>query len=157
MSEIFVCAAAASRRPVSVTRHVPRSRLRARGAPGAICKDSPSPGQGQSFGRPRRESDPARTGRDAEHMAHRVTLIPGDGIGPEVVDAARRAIEATGVPIEWDLRHMGAGAFARTGESLPQETLASIRSNRAALKGPIETPVTSGLRSVNLTLRRELD
>jgi isocitrate dehydrogenase (NAD+) len=90
-------------------------------------------------------------------LRHRVTLIPGDGIGPEVVDAARRTIEATGVVIDWDLQHMGSGAFARTGESLPQETLASIRSNRAALKGPIETPVTSGLRSLNLTLRQELD
>lgn len=90
-------------------------------------------------------------------MAHRVTLIPGDGIGPEVVEAARRAIEATGVTIDWDRQDMGAGAFARMGTPLPEATLESIRGNRAALKGPIETPVTSGLRSVNLTLRRELD
>ena len=90
-------------------------------------------------------------------MAHRVTLIPGDGIGPEVVEAARRAIEATGVEITWDRRDMGAGAFARTGSPLPDETLDSIRASRVALKGPIETPVTSGLRSVNLALRRQLD
>jgi isocitrate dehydrogenase (NAD+) len=90
-------------------------------------------------------------------MAHRVTLIPGDGIGPEVVDAARRAIEATGVPIEWDLRHMGSGAFSRTGRALPPETVGSIRENGVALKGPVDTPVTSGLRNVNVTLRQELD
>jgi isocitrate dehydrogenase (NAD+) len=90
-------------------------------------------------------------------MAHRVTLIPGDGIGPEVVDAARRAIEATGVPIEWDLRHMGSGAFSRTGKALPAGTVGSIRENGVALKGPVDTPVTSGLRNVNVTLRQELD
>ena len=90
-------------------------------------------------------------------MAHRVTLIPGDGIGPEVIEAGRRAIEATGVAVEWDRREMGAGAFARTGSSLPEATLSSIRANRAALKGPIETPVSSGLRSANLALRQGLD
>jgi isocitrate dehydrogenase (NAD+) len=89
-------------------------------------------------------------------LAHRITLIPGDGIGPEVVEAARRATEATGVAIEWDRRAMGSGAFARTGKSLPAETVASIRANRVALKGPIETPITSGLRSANLTLRQDL-
>jgi isocitrate dehydrogenase (NAD+) len=87
----------------------------------------------------------------------RITLIPGDGIGPEVIEAARRAIEATGVRVEWERHHMGAGAFSRTGRSLPSRTLESIRSNRVALKGPVETPVTSGLRSVNVTLRQELD
>ena len=90
-------------------------------------------------------------------MAHRITLIPGDGVGPEVIEAARRAIEATGVAVEWDRQQIGSGAFARTGKSLPADTLASIRANRVALKGPIETPITSGLRSVNLTLRQELD
>ena len=90
-------------------------------------------------------------------MTHRITLIPGDGIGPEVIEAARRAIEATGVAVDWDRQHMGAGAFSRTGRALPAQTLASIRDNRVALKGPIETPVTSGLRSVNLELRKSLD
>ena len=90
-------------------------------------------------------------------MAHRVTVIPGDGIGPEVIEATRRAIEATGIAIEWDRRPMGAGAFSRTGRALPKETLDSIRANRVALKGPIETPVTSGLRSSNLELRKSLD
>ena len=90
-------------------------------------------------------------------MAHRITLIPGDGIGPEVIEAARRVVEATGVNVEWDLQWMGAGAFSRTGDPLPQETLASIERNAVALKGPIETPVTSGLRSVNLAMRQDLD
>ncbi|MDQ3210959.1 MAG: isocitrate/isopropylmalate family dehydrogenase, partial [Actinomycetota bacterium] len=90
-------------------------------------------------------------------MAHRVTLIPGDGVGPEVIEASRRTIEATGVAIDWERMPMGAGAFSRTGNPLPPETIASIRSNRVALKGPIETPVTSGLRSSNLELRRSLD
>jgi isocitrate dehydrogenase (NAD+) len=90
-------------------------------------------------------------------LAIRVTLIPGDGIGPEVIEAARRSIDATGVPIEWERMSMGAGAFSRTGRALPAETLRSIRATRAALKGPIETPVTSGLRSSNLELRKSLD
>ena len=90
-------------------------------------------------------------------MVHRITLIPGDGIGPEVVEAARRAVEATGVAVEWDRQEMGAGIFARIGDPLPASTLASIRANGVALKGPVETPVTSGMRSVNLALRRELD
>jgi isocitrate dehydrogenase (NAD+) len=90
-------------------------------------------------------------------MASRVTLVPGDGIGPEVIGATRRAIDATGVPIEWDARDIGAGAFVRTGDPLPSATLDSIRANRVALKGPVETPPASGMRSVNLELRRTLD
>ncbi len=90
-------------------------------------------------------------------MIHRATLIPGDGVGPEVIEAARRVIEATGVAIDWERRSMGAGAFSRTGRALPSETLDSIRATRVALKGPIETPVTSGLRSSNLELRKSLD
>ena len=90
-------------------------------------------------------------------MATRVTLIPGDGVGPEVTEAARRVLEATGVAFEWDRQDMGAGAFSRTGNPLPPATLEAIRSSRVALKGPIETPVTSGLRSSNLALRQSLD
>ena len=90
-------------------------------------------------------------------MAHRITLIPGDGIGPEVIDAARRVVEATGVAVEWDRQDMGAGAFSRAGDPLPAATLASLRSTRVALKGPIETPITSGLRSTNMALRQGLD
>ena len=90
-------------------------------------------------------------------MALRVTLIPGDGVGPEVVDASRRAVEATGVDVSWEEHPLGAEAFARTGRVLPAETLASIRSNRVALKGPIETPASAEVRNANVTLRRELD
>jgi isocitrate dehydrogenase (NAD+) len=90
-------------------------------------------------------------------MTHTITLIPGDGIGPEVTEAARRVLEATGVAIEWRRQDMGAGAFSRTGNPLPAATLEAIRDSRVALKGPIETPVTSGLRSSNLTLRQGLD
>ncbi len=90
-------------------------------------------------------------------MAIRVTLVPGDGIGPEVIGAARRAIDATGVRIEWDPREIGADAFVRTGDPLPSATLDSVRANRVALKGPVETPPASGMRSVNLALRRTLD
>jgi isocitrate dehydrogenase (NAD+) len=90
-------------------------------------------------------------------MATRVTLIPGDGVGPEVTEAARRVLDATGVGLEWDRREMGATAFSHRGDPLPPETLEAIRANRVALKGPIETPVTSGLRSTNMALRNVLD
>ena len=88
-------------------------------------------------------------------MTHRVTLVPGDGVGPEVIGAARRSVEATGVDVEWDLRDMGGAAIERVGEPLPAATLDSIRKNGVALKGPITTPPE--LRSVNVTLRRRLD
>ena len=90
-------------------------------------------------------------------MAARVTLISGDGIGPEVTDAARRAIEATGTSIEWDVRDLGAAAFARAGRVLPPESIASIQVNGAALKGPIETPAGAEVRNANVALRRQLD
>jgi isocitrate dehydrogenase (NAD+) len=90
-------------------------------------------------------------------MTIRVTIVPGDGIGPEVIGAASRAIEATGVRIEWDRQEMGSGAFTRTGDPLPAATLDSIRATRVALKGPVETPPASAMRSLNLALRRTLD
>ena len=90
-------------------------------------------------------------------MAHRVVLIPGDGIGPEVVQAARRAIDATGVRIDWDLRELGQAAAAREGTALPDSTLDAIRDAGVALKGPVSTPPGSGLGSVNVALRRALD
>jgi isocitrate dehydrogenase (NAD+) len=90
-------------------------------------------------------------------MATRVTLIPGDGIGPEVTEAAQRVVDATGVDIDWDVRPMGAAAFASTGDPLPVQTLDAIRASRVALKGPIDTPVSSGLRSTNMALRNTLD
>jgi isocitrate dehydrogenase (NAD+) len=90
-------------------------------------------------------------------MRHRVTLIPGDGIGPEVAGAARRVVEATGVEIDWDVREAGAAVMQREGTPLPDHVLEAIRKSRAALKGPITTPVGTGFRSVNVALRQELD
>ena len=90
-------------------------------------------------------------------MAYRVTLIPGDGIGPEVSDAARTVLDATGVPIDWEIQHAGAEVIEAEGTPLPDRVLESIRRNRLALKGPITTPVGTGFRSVNVALRTELD
>jgi isocitrate dehydrogenase (NAD+) len=91
-------------------------------------------------------------------MAHRVTLIPGDGIGPELTEATRRVLEATGVDFDWDVREAGADVMAdHDGNPLPPETLESVRQNGVALKGPITTPVGGGFRSVNVALRKELD
>jgi isocitrate dehydrogenase (NAD+) len=90
-------------------------------------------------------------------MAHRVTLIPGDGIGPEVVAAAVRVLGATGVGFDWDTQPAGATAIGEHGSALPDRTLESIRRNKVALKGPTETPVGTGHRSVNVELRKRLD
>jgi isocitrate dehydrogenase (NAD+) len=86
-----------------------------------------------------------------------VTLIPGDGIGPEVTEAARHVLEATGTLIEWDIQDAGAAVFEREGTTLPERVLASVRRSRVALKGPVTTPVGTGFRSVNVALRQELD
>lgn len=89
---------------------------------------------------------------------HTVTLIPGDGVGPEVSEAARRAIDATGVDIEWEVHEAGLGVMeANNGDPMPQHVLDSIRRNRVAIKGPLTTPVGTGIRSVNVALRRDLD
>ncbi|MBI2916683.1 MAG: isocitrate/isopropylmalate dehydrogenase family protein [Chloroflexi bacterium] len=90
-------------------------------------------------------------------MAHNVTLIPGDGIGPEVVAAARRVIEATGVPIRWDVVEAGQPAIEKYGTPLPDSVLEAIKRNKVALKGPITTPIGTGFRSVNVALRQSLD
>jgi len=90
-------------------------------------------------------------------MTHKVTLIPGDGIGPEVVDAAVSAFEATGVSFEWDTQQAGAAVVEAEGSPMPDRVLESIRRNKVALKGPVTTPVGYGFRSVNVTLRTELD
>ncbi|HEV8621360.1 MAG TPA: isocitrate/isopropylmalate dehydrogenase family protein [Actinomycetota bacterium] len=90
-------------------------------------------------------------------MAHLVTLIPGDGIGPEVSEATRRVMDATGVGLEWQVEEAGAAAMAREDTPLPDRILDSIRRTRVALKGPITTPVGVGFRSVNVALRHELD
>ncbi|MBU4345840.1 MAG: isocitrate/isopropylmalate dehydrogenase family protein [Candidatus Omnitrophica bacterium] len=90
-------------------------------------------------------------------MAHKITLIPGDGIGPEVTSAARRCIEATGVKIEWDEVIAGQAAQDQSGNILPENVLESIRKNKVALKGPIITPIAGGFRSVNVAIRQALD
>jgi isocitrate dehydrogenase (NAD+) len=90
-------------------------------------------------------------------MTHRVTLIPGDGIGPEVSAAVLQIIEAAGVQIEWERFVVGGHAQDMAGSSLPEEVLESVRRNGLALKGPVETPVGSGFESVNVRLRRTLD
>ena len=90
-------------------------------------------------------------------MKHTITLIPGDGIGPEVTSATVRIIEAAGVEIEWETHYAGAQALAKFGDTLPKELLDSIKRNRVALKGPITTPVGKGFTSVNVGLRKALD
>jgi isocitrate dehydrogenase (NAD+) len=90
-------------------------------------------------------------------MGHRVTLIPGDGTGPELTEAARRVLEATGVELDWDVRQAGVEVMEEAGTPLPEETLASIKQHRVALKGPITTPIGTGFRSVNVALRHELE
>ncbi len=90
-------------------------------------------------------------------MAHKITLIPGDGIGPEVTLAAKRCIEATGVKIEWEEVIAGESAQKQYGEVLPQSVLDSIKKNKVALKGPIITPIGKGFRSVNVAIRQALD
>jgi len=90
-------------------------------------------------------------------MAHRVTLIPGDGIGPELAEATRRVLDASGVEFEWEVVEAGEATIAEYGTPLPEHVLDSIRRNKIALKGPITTPVGEGFRSVNVTLRQTLN
>ena len=89
-------------------------------------------------------------------MRHTVTLIPGDGIGPEVVEAARRVLEATGVEFQWEVANAGASALEKEGSLLPDGLFESVRKNRVALKGPTTTPIGSGFRSVNVAIRKAL-
>jgi isocitrate dehydrogenase (NAD+) len=89
--------------------------------------------------------------------SHRVTLIPGDGTGPEIAEATRRVLEASGAKFDWDVRHAGADVMDEYGTPLPDEVLDSIRDTKVAIKGPITTPVGTGFRSVNVALRKELD
>jgi len=90
-------------------------------------------------------------------MQHRVTFIPGDGIGPEVAEATRRVLEATGVKFQWDTVIIGSGAQDKFGTPLPDQALQSIKKNKVALKGPVTTPIGTGFRSVNVALRQTLD
>src|SRR3989304_5693853 len=86
-----------------------------------------------------------------------ITLIPGDGTGPEIAEATRRVLEATGVPIEWDVQHAGTEVMAQEGTPLPERVLESIRRNKVAIKGPVTTPIGTGFRSVNVALRKSLN
>ncbi|HEY0829493.1 MAG TPA: isocitrate/isopropylmalate dehydrogenase family protein [Candidatus Dormibacteraeota bacterium] len=88
---------------------------------------------------------------------HAVTLIPGDGVGPEICAASVRVLEATGVEFDWDVQQAGEASIAEFGTPLPEHVLESVRKNKVALKGPITTPVGSGFRSVNVALRQALD
>src|SRR3972149_6030757 len=90
-------------------------------------------------------------------MAHRITLIPGDGIGPEITEAATRVLEKTGVGFEWEAHEAGIRAYEKTGTPLPPVLLESIRKNKVGFKGPLTTLVGEGFQSANVTLRKELD
>src|SRR6266436_5633717 len=90
-------------------------------------------------------------------MGHQITLIPGDGIGPEVAAATVRAVEATGAKIDWEVANAGARALAETGKLLPDSVLQSMERTRVGLKGPVTTPIGGGHQSVNVALRKRLD
>ena len=88
---------------------------------------------------------------------HKVTLIRGDGTGPEIAEATRRVLEGTGVKFDWDVLDAGENVMEEFGTPLPDHVLESIQDNKVAIKGPITTPVGTGFRSVNVALRKELD
>ncbi|MBI4218352.1 MAG: isocitrate/isopropylmalate dehydrogenase family protein [Elusimicrobia bacterium] len=90
-------------------------------------------------------------------MTHRVTLIPGDGTGPEIMDVVRKVVDATGAQIDWEIAEAGSDVLSKYGTPLPEQVLQSIRKNKVAIKGPITTPIGTGFRSVNVALRKELD
>jgi isocitrate dehydrogenase (NAD+) len=100
---------------------------------------------------------PLAIGVSMSNKVHRVTLIPGDGTGPEIADATRRVIEGTGVKFDWDVQDAGVDVMEEYGTPLPEKVLDSIKENKVAIKGPITTPVGTGFRSVNVALRKELD
>ncbi len=90
-------------------------------------------------------------------MKYTITLIPGDGVGPEIAEATRRVIDATGVPIQWETQEAGEHVYHKEGTPLPQRVVDSIRKNKVAIKGPVTTPVGTGFRSVNVALRQTMD
>ena len=90
-------------------------------------------------------------------MAYDVTFIPGDGTGPEIAEATRRVLEATGVKFNWDVQDAGIDVFEKEGNPLPDRVIASLQKNKVGIKGPVTTPVGTGFRSVNVTLRQKLD
>jgi isocitrate dehydrogenase (NAD+) len=92
-----------------------------------------------------------------DYMSHTVTLIPGDGTGPEITTATRRVLEATGVEFEWDIRRAGTEMVEKYGTVLPDDVIESIKQTKVALKGPITTPIGKGQRSANVSLRKKLD
>src|SRR5690606_33946235 len=110
-------------------------------------------------------SGPGDAGKQAEtegngsdcFMNYRLTLLPGDGVGPELTEATLRVLDATGVKIDWDVQIAGEEAVEKFGTPLPGQVLEPLRKNRVGLKGPITTPIGSGFRSVNVALRQELD
>jgi isocitrate dehydrogenase (NAD+) len=89
-------------------------------------------------------------------VTYKITLIPGDGTGPEIAEATRRVLEATGVSIEWDVQDAGVDVMEREGTPLPDRVIESIKRNKIAIKGPVTTPVGTGFRSVNVALRKSL-
>jgi len=90
-------------------------------------------------------------------MTHTITLIPGDGIGPEVAEATQRVLKIAGVEIDWEVHNAGAAVAEQQGTTLPPSVLEAVKRNKVALKGPIGTPIGKGFRSVNVTLRQALD
>jgi len=90
-------------------------------------------------------------------LAYNITLIPGDGVGPEISEATRRVLEATGVKFNWEIAYAGAEVMVKEGTPLPESVLASIKKNKVAIKGPVTTPIGTGFRSVNVALRKALD
>src|SRR4029079_16005362 len=130
-------------------RHRQRPARRVRGRrPGAAGADR------------RAARRPARRSRSVtleSRSMHTITLIPGDGIGPEVTEAVLRIFVAAGVQVEWDRQDAGVVAFQRFGQSLPAELLDSVKRNKVALKGPVTTPIAEGFTSVNVGLRKALD
>jgi isocitrate dehydrogenase (NAD+) len=100
---------------------------------------------------------PATTNREGTPVSYTVTLIPGDGTGPELAEATRRVLDATGVGFEWDVQEAGIDVYEREGTPLPDRVIESIKQNKTAIKAPITTPVGSGFRSVNVALRKDLD
>src|SRR3989338_5250108 len=95
--------------------------------------------------------------KETDMEKYKVTLIPGDGIGPEVSFATQRCIEAAGVTIDWEVVHAGTEIMEKKGTPLPQDVIDSVRRNKIAIKGPVTTPIGSGFRSVNVALRKDLD
>src|ERR671917_1122721 len=100
---------------------------------------------------------PRRQESSMPQETYPVTLIPGDGTGPEIAEATRRVLDGTGVSFDWDVQHAGESVMEEYGTPLPDHVLESIRRNKVAIKGPITTPVGTGFRSVNVALRKELD